>query len=241
MPSSLCCPLHLLPLIYLSIRVFPNESALCIRWLKYWSFSFSISSSNEYSLLISFRIDWFDILAVHGTLKNILQHHSSKASILQCSAFFMVQLSHPYMAGKTIALTIWTFGGKAISLLFNIWSRFVIVFLPRRRRFLISWLQSPSAMILEPKRIKSVTVSTFSLCICHKVMRPGAMILVFWISSFKSPFLLYSFTFIKGLFSSSLLSAIRVESFAHLRLLTFLPGILIPACDSPNQVFCMMY
>ena len=170
MPSShliLCCPLHLLPLIYPSIRVFPNESALYIRWLTYWSFSSSISSSNEYSQLISFRIDWFDILAVHGTLKNLLQHHSSKASILQCSGFFMVQLSRPYMAGKTIALTIWTFVGKVISLLFNIWSRFVIVFLPRRRHFLISWLQSPSAMILEPKRIKSVTVSTCSPSICH--------------------------------------------------------------------------
>ena len=154
----------------------------------------------------------------------------------------MVQISHQYMTiGKTIALTIWTFVGKGMSLLFNTLFRFVIPFLPRNMHLLISWLQSVSAVILEPKRIKSVTVSTFSLCICHKVMRPGAMILVFWISSFKSPFLLYSFTFIKGLFSSSLLSAIRVESFAHLRLLTFLPGILIPACDSPNQVFCMMY
>ena len=162
MPSNhliLCCPFLLLSILP-SIRVFFNESALPIRWPKYWSFSFSISPSNEYSWLISFRIDWFDLLAVQGTLKSLLQNHSSKASVLQCSAFFMVQLLHPYMpTGKTIALTRWTFVGKVISLLFNMLSSLVIAFLPRSKRLLISWLQSPSAVILEPPKIKSVTVS----------------------------------------------------------------------------------
>ena len=152
------CPL-LLPSIFFSLRVFSNESGLCIRWPKYWSFRFSISSSNEYSGLISFGIDWFDLLVVQGTLKSLLQHHSSKASILQCPAFFMVQLSHPYMTtGKTIALTRWIFVGKVMSLLFNTVSRFVIAFLPRSKCLLISWL-SPSTVILEPKKIKSFTVS----------------------------------------------------------------------------------
>ena len=159
MPSShltLCCPLLLLPSIFPSIRIFSNESVLHIRWPKYWSFSFSISPSNEYSGLISLRIDWFDLLAVQGTLKSLLQHHSSKASILRHSAFFMVQLSHPYMTtGKTIALTRWTFVGKIMSLLFNMLSRLVITFLPRSKRLLISWLQSPSVVILEPRKIKS--------------------------------------------------------------------------------------
>ena len=149
MPSShliLCCPL-LLPSIYSSIRVFSNESVLCIRWLKYWRFSLNISPSNEYSGLISFRIDWLDLLAVQGTLKSFLQHHSSKASILQCSAFFIVQLSHLHMTtGKTIALTRWTFVGKVTSLLYNILSRLVIAFLPRSKHLLISWVQSPSAV-----------------------------------------------------------------------------------------------
>ena len=149
MPSShliLYCPLLLLPPIPPSIRVFSNESTLHMRWPKYWSFSFSISSSNEYSGLISFRMDWLDRLAVHWTLKSLLQHHSSKASILWCSAFFMVQVSHPYMTtGKTIALTRWTFVGKVMSLLFNMLSRLVITFLPRSKGILISWLQSSSA------------------------------------------------------------------------------------------------
>ena len=141
-----------LPLIFPNIRVFSNESVLCIRWPKYWSFSFSISLSKEYSGLISFRMDWLDLLAVQGTLKSLLQHHSSKASILQCSSFFIVQLSHPYMTtGKTIALTRQTFVGKVMSLLFNMLSRLVIAFLPRSKHLLISWLQSPSAVILEPQ------------------------------------------------------------------------------------------
>ena len=154
MPSShliLFCPLLLPPSIFPSIRVFSNESLLHIRWPKYRSFSFSISSSNEYSGLISLRMDWLDLLAVQGTLKSLLQHHSSKASILQSSAFFTVQLSHPYMTtGKTIALTRWTFVGIIMSLLFNMLSRLVITFLPRSKHLLISWLKSPSAVILEP-------------------------------------------------------------------------------------------
>ena len=172
MPSShliLCCPLILLPSVFPRIRVFSNESALLIRWPKYWRFSFSISPSDEHSGLISFRINWFDLLAVQGTLKSLLQHHSSKASILWRSAFFMVQLSHAYMtARKTIALT--AFAVKVMSLLFNTLSRFVIAILPRSKRLLISWLQSPSARILEPKKMKSDTVSTFSSSICHEVM-----------------------------------------------------------------------
>ena len=176
----LCCPLLLLPAIFPSIRVFSNESALCTRWPKYWSFSFNISPSNKYSGLISFRMDWLDLLAVQRTLKSLLQHHSSKASILRRLAFFIVQLSHPYMTtGKTIALTRWTFTGKVISVLFNMLSRLVIVFLPRSKHLLISWLQSPSAVILEPPKIKSVTVSIVSPSICHEVIGLDATILVF--------------------------------------------------------------
>ena len=180
MPSNhliLCRPLLLPPSIFPSIRVFSNESVLRIRWPNYWSCSFNISPSNEYSGLTSFRMDWLDLLAVQGTLKSLLQHHSSKASILQHSAFFRVQLSYPYMTtGKTIALTRWTFIGKVISLLFNMLSRSVIAFLPRSKCLLISWLQSPSAMILEPPKIKSVTVSIVSPSICHEVMGLDAMI-----------------------------------------------------------------
>ena len=165
--------LLLLPSIFPSIRVISNESVLCIRWPKYWSFSFSISPSNEYSGLISFRIDWLDLLPVQGTLKSLLQHHSSKASILRRSVFFIVQLSHPYMTtGKTIALTRWTFVGKVMPLLFNTLSSLVIAFLPRSKRLLISWLQSSSTMILEPKKMKSHTLSTFPPSICHEVMGP---------------------------------------------------------------------
>ena len=171
MPSShliLCRPLLLLPPIPASIRVFSNESTLCIRWPKYWSFSFSISPSKEHPGLISFKMDWLDLLAVQGTLKSLLQHHSSKPSILHCSAFFTVQLSHPYRTtGKTIALTRRTFVGKVISLLFNLLFRLVTTFLPRSKHLLISWLQSPSAVILEPPKIKSDTVSP---SICHEVM-----------------------------------------------------------------------
>src|SRR5574340_110614 len=183
MPSShliLCRPLLLLPPIPPSIRVFSNESAHRITWPKYWSFSFSTSPSNEHSGLISFRMDWLDLLAVQGTLKSVLQYHSSKPSILWHSAFFTVQLSHPYMTtGKTIALTRRTFVGKVTSLLLNMLSRLVITFLPSSKCLLISWLQSPSAVILEPPKIKSDTVSTVSPSICHEIMGPDAMIFVF--------------------------------------------------------------
>ena len=184
-------------------------------------------------------MDWFDLLAVQGTLKSLLQHHSSKASILRHSAFFIVQISHPYMTtGKTIALTRWTFVGKVMSLLFDMLSRLVIAFLPRSKHLFISWLQSPSAVILEPKKIKSATVSIVSPSICHEVMGPDAMILVFLILNFKPAFSL-SLTF-KRLSSSSLLSAVRVVSPSHLWLLIFLLAVLIPACDSSSLAFRMM-
>ena len=163
MPSNhliFCHPLLLLPSIFPSIRVYLTESILHIRWPKYWSFSLNISLSNEYSGLISFRIDWLDLLAVQGTLKSLLQHHRSKGSILQHLPFFILQLSHPYMTtGKTIALTRRTFVGKVMSLLFNMLSRLVTTFLPRNKCLLISWLQPPSAVILEPQKIKSATVT----------------------------------------------------------------------------------
>ena len=182
MPSNyliLFCLLLLLPSNFPSIRVFSNELALHIRWPKYWSFSFSISPSNEYSGFVSFRIDWFDLLAVQGTLKSLPQHNS-KASVLHHSTFFMVQLSHPYMTtGKTIALNRWTFVGKMMSLLFNMLSRLVIAFLPRSKHLLILWLQSPATVILEPRKIKPATVFTISPSICHEVMGLDASILVF--------------------------------------------------------------
>ena len=185
MPSGhliliLCRPLLLLPPIPSSIKVVCNESTLRMRWPKYWSFSFSIIPSKEHPGLSSFRMNWLALLAVQGTLKCLLQHHSLKASILWCSAFFTVQLSHPYMTtGKIIALTRWTLVGKVMSLLLNIPSRLVITFLARKKRVLISWLHSPSAVILEPQKIKSDTVSTVSPSISHQVMGPDAMIFVF--------------------------------------------------------------
>ena len=200
MPSShliLCRPLLLLPPIPPSIRVFSNESTLHLRWPKYCSFSFSIIPSKEIPGLISFRMHWLDLPAVQGTLKSLLQHHSSKASIIWSSAFFTVQLSHPHMTtGKTIALTRRTFVGKVMSLLLNMLSRLVITFLPRSKSLLISWLQSPSAVILEPPKLKSDTVSTVSPCISHEVMEPDAMIFVFWMLSFKPTFSLSTFTFL---------------------------------------------
>ena len=181
MPSNhliLCCPLLLLRSIP-SIRVFSNEPVLHIRWPKYWSFSFNISPSNEYSGLISFRMDWSDFLAVQGTLKSLLQHHSSKASILPCSAFFIVQFTSIHDYWKNHSLTRWTLVGKVMSLLLNMLSQLVITFLPRSKRLLISWLQSPSAVILEPPKIKSDTVSIVSPSISHEVMGLDAMIFVF--------------------------------------------------------------
>ena len=248
MPSNhltLYHPFLLLPSIFPSIRVFSDESVLHIRWPKYWSFSFSISPSSEYPGLISLRMDSLDLFAVQGTLKSLLRYHSSKASVLQCSAFLIVQLSHPYMTtGKTIALTRWTFVGKVMSLFLNMLSRLVIAFLLRSKCLLISWLQSPAAVILEPPpppQIKSLTVSIVSASICHEMMRTDAMILIFWMLSFKPTFSLSYFTFIKRLLSSSLLSAIRVVSSAFLRLLIFLLEILIPACVSSSLAFLMMY
>ena len=175
MPSNhliLCRPLLLLPSIFPSIRVFSNESSLHIRWPNYWSLSLNISPSNEHPGLISFRMDWLNLLEVQGTLKSLIQHHSSKASILWCSAFFTVQLSYPYMTtGKKHSLEKRTFVGKVMSVLFNMLSRLVITFHPRSKSLLISWLQLPSAVILEPRKIKSDTVSTVSPSLCHEVMR----------------------------------------------------------------------
>ena len=206
-----------------------------------WSFSFSIGSSNEHLGLISFRMDWLDLLAVQGTLKSLLQHHSSKASTHQCSASFIIQLLHPYMTtGKTIAFTRWAFVDEVMSLLFNMLSRLVTTFLPRSQCLLISWLQSPSAVILEPKKIKSATVSTVSPYICHEVMGLDAMIFIFWMLSFKPPFSLSSFTLIKRIFSSSSFSAVRVVSSAYLRLLIFLLEILIPAYASSIPAFLII-
>ena len=201
MPANhliLCRPLLLRSSIFPRVRVFFNESALHIRWPEYWSFTFSISPSNEFSGLVSFRTDWFDLLAVQGTCKSLLQYHSSKASILWCLAFFMVQPSHPYVTtGKTIALTRQTFVSKVMSLLFNMLSRLLIAFPPRGKCLLIAWLQSPSAVILEPEKIKSVTVFIVSPSIFHKGMGPDVMIFVFleyWvlIQLFHSPLSLSS-------------------------------------------------
>ena len=200
MPSNhliICRPHLLLPSIFPSIRIFSSESVLQVRWPKYWSFN--ISPSSEHPGLISFRMDWMDLLAVQGTLKSLLQHHSSKTSILQRSAFFIVQLSHPYMTtGKTIAFTRQAFVGKVMFLLLNKLSRLVITFLLRSKYLLISWLQSSSAVILEPKKIKSVTVSAASPSICHEEMGLDAMILLFDLLSFKPAFSLYSFVFLRG-------------------------------------------
>ena len=241
MPSNhliLCCLLLLLPPIPPSIRVFSSESALRMRWPKYWSFNFSIIPSKEIPGLISFRMDWLDLLAVQGTLKSLLQHHSVKASILPHSSFLhspTLTSIHDYW--KTIALTRQPFVGKVMSLLLNMLFRLNITFLPRSKHLLISWLQSPFAVILEHKKIKSDTLSTVSPSISHEVMGPDAMIFVFWILSFKPTFSLSSFTFIKRLLSSSSLSVIRVVSSAYLRWLIFLPAILIPACAASSPAF----
>ena len=198
--------------------------------------SIRVSASPSVLPMNSFRMDGLDLLAVQGTLKSLLQHHNLKAT-----AFFMVQLSHPYMTtGKTIALIRWPFVGKVMSLLFNMLSRLVIAFLPRSKRLLISWLQSPSAVNLEPKKIKSLTISTVSPSICYEVIGSDAMILVFLMLSLKPTFSLSSFTFIKRLFIAYLLSAIKVVSSADLRLLIFLLAILIPACASSSLAFRMM-
>ena len=245
MPSNhiiLCHPLLLLLSIFPSIRVFFFFSSESVPSLDDKSIGASASV-----LPMNIR-GWFPLgltglitLQSKG-LSSLLQHHSSKASILQRSAFFIVQLSHPYMTTrKTIALTRQTFVDKVMSLLFNMLSRLVIDFLPRSKRLLISWLQSPSAVILEPKKIKSLTVSTVFPSVCHEVMGPDAMTLVFWMLSFKPTFSFSSFTFIQRLFSSSSLSAIRVVSSAYLRLLIFSSVFLIPACTSSSPACHMMY
>ena len=223
---------------------FPASGSFLMSWL-FASGGQSIGASALASVLPMNIQDWFpfgltEFILQSKELPSLLQHHSSD-SILQCSAFFMLQLSHPYMtSGKIIALTIWIFVGKVMSLLFNTLSRFVISFLSRSKHLLISWLQPPPAVILKPKKIKSVTVSIVSPSICHEVMGQDAMILVFWMLSFKPAFSLSSFTF-KRLFSFSLLSAIRMLSSAYLRLLIFFPEILIPAYASSSPVFFMMY
>ena len=204
----------------------------------------SIGVSASASVLPMNIQDWFPLgcTAFQGTLKSLHQHQGSKVSILRWPAFFIVQFSHPYMTtGKTIALTRQTFVGKVTSLLFDMLSRLVITFLPRSKHLLILWLQSQSAVILEPRKIKSVTISIVSPFICHEVMGLDAMVLVFWMLSFKPTFSLSSFTLIKRLFSSPSLSAIRVVSSAYLRLLIFLPAILIPACASSSPAFRKMY
>ena len=229
----LCHHLLFLPSIFPSIRGFSSELSLCIRWPKYWSFSFSISPSNKHlGLILS---SWYP-----RDSQSLLQDHSLKASILEHSVFFMVQCSHPYVpTGKTIALTIQTFISSDVSA-FNMLSRFVMAFLPKNNNLLISWLQSPSAVIWEPKKIKAVIASDFSLSICHEVMTLDIMILDFWMLCFKSAFSLSSFSLIKRLFSSSSLSAIRVVSSPYLRLFIFLPAVLIPVCDLSILTFHMM-
>ena len=220
MPSNhliLCCPLFLPPSIFPSIRVFSNESPLHIRWPKYWNFSLSISPSNEYSGLIFFRMDWLDLLTVQGTLKSLLQHHGSKASILCCSTFFMVQLSHPYMTGKTIALTRQTFVDKIMSLLFNMLSRLAITLLPRSKLLFMAAVTICSDFGAQINKV-SYCFHSFLIYLpwsdgtgCHDLSL-SYFILVFWLLSFKPTFSLSTFTFIKRLFSSSSLSAIRVVS-----------------------------
>ena len=214
---------------------FTNKSELHIRWPEYCSFSFNISPSSEHPGLISFKMDWLDLLAVQGTLKSLLQHHSSKASILWHSAFIIIQLSHPYMTTeKTIPLTRWTFFGKVLPLLFSLLSLLCITFLPRSKCVLISWPKSPSAVILEPCFHcfpNYLPWSDRSRCHYLSLLK----------LSFKPTFSLSSFTFIKRLFSSTSLPAIRVVSSAYLRLLIFLPVILIPNCTSHSPAFLMMY
>ena len=243
MPSNhliLCHPLLLLPSILPSMRVFSSESFLRIRWPKCCSFSFSISPSNEYSGLISFRIDWIDLLAIQGTCKSLLQHRSSKASIRQ-TAFFIVQVSHPCMtAGKTIALTRWTFVGKVMSLLFNMLSRLVIAFSKEQASFNVMAAVTICSDFGAPQNKVSHCFHCFPINL-PLMMGPDAMILIFWMLGFKPAFSLSSFTFIKRLFSSSSLSAIKVVSSVYLKLLIFLPAILIPACNSPSPAFLMMY
>ena len=252
MPSSLlilCRPLLLLPPILPCIKVFSNELALHMRWPKYWSFSFSISPSNEHPGLISFKMDWLYLLAVQGTLKSLRQHHSSKASILWHSAFFTVQLSHPYMTtGKTIALTRWAFVGKVMCLLFNMLSRLVITFLPRSKHLLISWLQSPSAVILEPPKVKSDTVSTVSPSISHEVMGPDATFYccykplhLCWAFAVLWSFLFFFFFLSSSIFLSFLFFIILTFNLICYVFPTFIPLFAFPSVLSPLQLMFIIY
>ena len=218
--------------------VFSSELALRINWPKYWSFSFSI---NEYSGLISFRIDWFDLLAVQGTLKSLSNSTFESINSSALSLLYGPNPSSVHDYQKTIALTMHTFVGKLMSLLFNALSRFIIAFLPRWKHLLISWLKAPYKVILEPMKVKSVTASTFPPIYLPWSDGNDAMIFVFWILTFKPDFSPSSFSFIKRFFSSSFLSAIRVVSSAYLRLLIFILAIFIPTCDSSSRAFCMMY
>jgi len=239
-----CRPLLLLPSIFPSIRVFSNESVLCIRWPKYWSFSFSISLSNEDSRLMSFRTDWLDFLVVQGALKSFFQCHSSKACSLALSLLYGPTLTSKHdsnmTTGKTIALSIWTFVGKVMSLFFNMLSRFIIAFLPRSK-----CLNFMTAVTIcsdfEAQENKVCHCYIISPSICDEVIRPDAMILVYWMLNFKPAFPLSSFSFIKRLFSSSLLTAIRVVSSVYLMLWIFFSAVLIPACVSSSLAFLMMY
>ena len=243
MPSNyliLCHPFSSCLQSFPASGSFPSESVFASGGQSIGSFRCSIRPSNEYSGLISFSMDWLDLLAVQGTLKSLLQHHNSKASILQHSAFFMVQLLHPYMTtGKTIALTRWTFVGKVTSLLFNILSRLIIAFLPRSKCLLSSWLQSPSAVISEPKKIVSYCFHYFSIY-CHEVMGLDAMILVFWMLSFNPTVSLSSFTFMKRLFSSSLLCR-KGTAICISEVIDIFPEIFIPAYASSSTAFCILY
>uniref|UniRef100_A0ABM5GHK3 Cell growth-regulating nucleolar protein isoform X4 n=1 Tax=Pogona vitticeps TaxID=103695 RepID=A0ABM5GHK3_9SAUR len=237
----LCRPLLLLPSHFPDIKIFSKESSLLMTWPKYWSLSFRICPSSEHSRLISLRMVRFVLLAVQETLKTLLQQHNSKASVLRQSAFFMVQLSLPYITtGKTIPLTIRTFVGKVMFLLFKMLSRFVIAFLPRSRCLLISRLLSPSTMIMEPEKVKSVTASISSPSIYQEVMGPLAMILGFLMLSFRPFLALSSFMLIKKFFNSSSLSVIRVVSSAYMRLLIFIPAWNSINCPISNSNDCFL-
>ena len=237
----LCHLLFLLPSVFPSIRVSSNKSALHITWPKYWSFNFRVSPPNEYSGMISFRIDWFDLFIPRDSQESSPASQFERISSLVLSFVCGPALTSVMSTGKTIALTVWTFVSKVVVLLSNMLFRFVIAFLPRSQRLIISWLQSPSAVIFGVQEKKSVTASAFSPSICHEVMRPDAMILVFWMLSFNPAFSLSSFTFTKRPFSSSSLSASRVVSSAYPKLLIFLVAILIPAWASSSPTFHLLY
>ena len=235
MPSShliLCRPLLLMPSVFASSRVFSNESVRCIKRPKNWSFSFNISPFKEHPGPISFRMNWLDLLEVQGTLKSLLQHHSSKASTLQCSAFFTVQLSHPYMTmGKTIVLTRWIFVGKVMSLLLNILSRLVITFLPRSKCLLISWLKSLSAVSLEPKEIKSDTVSTVSPSVSHEVMGPDHVQL------FATPWIAACQASLSTTNSQNLLKLMSIEPMMPSNHLILCCALLLPSICPSIRIF----